>query len=145
MPATRAVLGPLLLAWTAPGMIAHADAPTAAAPATRPQTTVVMTPARASLKLGVDKVVDVRIDLAGPDAAHFIPLRALATVGKIDPPCRIRRDISPPAIIPRPIGFPRSPSWLSSSAPAPPACAARPGSRSRVRRCSHFTQAAAPR
>jgi len=85
VPATRAVLGPLLLAWTAPGMIAHAGAPMPA-PATRPETTVVMTPTRASLKLGVDKEVDVRIDLSGPDAARFIPLRALATVGKIDAP-----------------------------------------------------------
>jgi hypothetical protein len=45
-----------------------------------------MTPARASLKLGVDKEVEVLIDLSGPDAARFIPLRALATVGTIDAP-----------------------------------------------------------
>ena len=45
-----------------------------------------MTPARAALKLGVDKEVDVLIDLSGPDAARFAPLRALATVGTIDAP-----------------------------------------------------------
>src|SRR4051794_32057971 len=51
-----------------------------------PTTTIAMTPARASLKLGVDKEVEVLIDLSGPDAARFVPLRALATVGTIDAP-----------------------------------------------------------
>jgi hypothetical protein len=49
-------------------------------------TTIAMTPARPSLKLGVDKEVDVLIDLSGPDAARFVPLRALATVGTIGAP-----------------------------------------------------------
>src|SRR3954471_21077975 len=49
-------------------------------------TTIAMTPARPSLKLGVDKEVDILIDLSGPDAARFVPLRALATVGTIGAP-----------------------------------------------------------
>jgi hypothetical protein len=51
-----------------------------------PQATIVLTPARSSLKLGVDQEVEVAIDLAGADADKFVPLRALATVGTIDPP-----------------------------------------------------------
>ena len=91
MPAARAVLVVLLLSWAAPGTIAHAGAPTPVTapvtePAPRPATTIAMTPARASLKLGVDREVDVLIDLSGPDAARFVPLRALATVGTLDAP-----------------------------------------------------------
>jgi hypothetical protein len=85
----RAVLVLLLLSWTAPGTSAGAAEPAtrrATDPAPPPATTIVMTPARASLKLGVDQEVDVLIDLSGPDAARFVPLRALATVGTIDPP-----------------------------------------------------------
>jgi hypothetical protein len=100
VPATRAVLVLLLLvSWTAPGMMALAGTSTTG-PATEstagratdatawptPATTIAMTPARASLKLGVDKEVDVIIDLSGPDAARFIPLRALSTVGTIEAP-----------------------------------------------------------
>ena len=104
----------LLLAWTPPGMSAPAGTPPAApktgqktgqmtgqmtAPTTgpsgratdaaaspKPATTITMTPARPSLKLGVDKEVDVLIEVSGPDAARFAPLRALATVGTIDAP-----------------------------------------------------------
>ncbi len=93
MPAARAVpvLVLLLLAWTPPGMIALAGNPTpgpTADPGAPPPaaTTVAMTPARASLKLGVDQEVDVLVDLSGPDAARFVPLRALATVGTIEAP-----------------------------------------------------------
>ena len=100
MPATRAVLVLLLLvSWTAPGMMALAGTSTTG-PATEstagrapdatgsptPATTIAMTPARASLKLGVDMEVDVIINLSGPDAARFIPLRALSTVGTIEAP-----------------------------------------------------------
>ena len=38
-------------------------------------------PARTSLELGVDQEVTVAVDLTGPDAERFVPLRALATVG----------------------------------------------------------------
>jgi hypothetical protein len=93
VPATRAVVVLLLLSSIAPGPRARAAAPAtdrAPAPATdsaaRPATTIAMTPARPSLKLGVDKEVDILIDLSGPDAARFAPLRALATVGTIDAP-----------------------------------------------------------
>jgi len=93
VPATRAVVVLLLSSLTAPGPRARAAGPAtdrAAAPATDsaalPATTIAMTPARPSLKLGVDKEVDVLIDLSGPDAARFVPLRALATVGTIDAP-----------------------------------------------------------
>ena len=85
MPATRAVVVLLLLSSTAPGARAHAAAPAPDA-APPPATTIAMTPARPSLKLGVDKEVDVLIDLSGPDAARFVPLRALATVGTLDTP-----------------------------------------------------------
>jgi len=86
VPAVRAVLILLLLSWSAPGMIAHAAEAPARPTDHLPATTIAMTPARASLKLGVDKEVDVAIDLSGPDAARFVPLRALATVGTIDAP-----------------------------------------------------------
>ncbi|HEY4395462.1 MAG TPA: hypothetical protein VGP64_15430 [Polyangia bacterium] len=60
--------------------------PLAPESAASPQATIVLTPARRSLKLGVDKEVEVAIDLGGPDAEKFVPLRALATVGTLDPP-----------------------------------------------------------
>jgi hypothetical protein len=86
VPAARAVVVVLLLlSLTAPGWRARAAAP-ATEPAAPPATTIAMIPARASLKLGVDKEVDVLINLSGPDAARFVPLRALATVGTIDAP-----------------------------------------------------------
>ena len=104
MPAARAVVVLSLfawLSWTPPGMIALAGepatgpktvptTPAATPPKTEPApplaTTMAMTPARAALKLGVDTEVDVLIDLSGPDAERFVPLRALATVGTIDAP-----------------------------------------------------------
>ena len=93
MPAARAVVVLLLLSSTAPGPgaraaePARAPAPAPAAGAAPPQpTTIAMTPARATLKLGVDKEVEVLIDLSGPEAARFVPLRALATVGTLDAP-----------------------------------------------------------
>jgi hypothetical protein len=99
VPATRAVLV-LALSWTALGAVARAAAPAppsgpAPAPAPSPaaappspstSTSIVLTPARASLKLGVDREIEVLIDLTGTDAARFVPLRMLATVGTIDPP-----------------------------------------------------------
>jgi hypothetical protein len=88
VPAARAVLVLALpwtaLAWTALGARA-ADLAPQPEPTTA-STTIALTPARASLKLGVDQEVEVLIDLTGPDAARFVPLRALATVGTIDPP-----------------------------------------------------------
>jgi hypothetical protein len=93
VPAARAVVVLLLLSSTAPGPgaraaePARAPAPAPAAGAAPPQpTTIAMTPARATLKLGVDKEVEVLIDLSGPEAARFVPLRALATVGTLDAP-----------------------------------------------------------
>jgi hypothetical protein len=68
---------------------APAAAPPAAEAAPAPQATIVLTPARSTLKLGVDKETDVAIDLAGSDAEKFVPLRALATVGTLDPPTPI--------------------------------------------------------
>jgi hypothetical protein len=89
LPAARAVLVLLLLSWIPPGMIALAGEPApgpTTEPASPPATTIAMTPARAALKLGIDGEVDVLIDLSGPDAPRFVPLRALATVGTIDAP-----------------------------------------------------------
>ena len=60
--------------------------PLAPESAATPQATIVLTPARGSLKLGVDQEVEVAIDLAGADADKFVPLRALASVGTVDPP-----------------------------------------------------------
>jgi hypothetical protein len=87
VPATRAVLILLLVSSTPLATMALAVESTSG-PTTEstPATTIAMTPARASLKLGVDKEVDILIHLSGPDAAHFVPLRALATVGTIEAP-----------------------------------------------------------
>ena len=73
---------------SAPSVPAPAPASAPAAPSppkSGPATTVGMVPARASLKLGVDQEVDVAVTVAGPDAARFVPLRALATVGTLEP------------------------------------------------------------
>jgi hypothetical protein len=86
----------LLVWWTPPGTAALAANPTPTGPSAEratepavspaPATTIAMTPARPSLKLGVDKEIDVLIDLSGPDAGRFVPVRALATVGTLDLP-----------------------------------------------------------
>jgi hypothetical protein len=61
---------------------AEAPAPPAEeAPAVR----VVVTPVRSSLRLGIDQETDVAIDLSGARADAFQPLRALATVGTVEP------------------------------------------------------------
>jgi hypothetical protein len=79
---------------TGPGTPATGPAPPATVPASpapvaAPEpptaTTIAMVPARPSLKLGVDQEVDVTITLAGPEAARFVPLRAMATVGTLEP------------------------------------------------------------
>jgi hypothetical protein len=79
------------VAWTALAARAGAAAPpaapgTAAPPELPASTTIAMHPARASLKLGADTEVEVAIDLSGPDAERFVPLRALATVGTLEAP-----------------------------------------------------------
>ncbi|HLK92794.1 MAG TPA: hypothetical protein VKZ18_23075 [Polyangia bacterium] len=84
----------LVLGWVASTALAAraaAAAPAAtpgpaAPPEQRASTTIAMHPARASLKLGVDKEVEVTIDLSGPDAERFVPLRVLTTVGTLEPP-----------------------------------------------------------
>jgi len=60
-------------------------APPAPQAQTAPTATLTVTPARTSLELGIDKEVEVAVDLAGPDAERFTPARALATVGTLEP------------------------------------------------------------
>jgi hypothetical protein len=59
-----------------------ADAPE---PAPGP-TTVAMTPARPKLLLGTDTQIDVTLDVRGPEAETFAPVRALANVGTLEMP-----------------------------------------------------------
>ena len=51
-----------------------------------PPVAVVVTPARTTLLSGVDKELAVSIDVSGPGAEGFTPLRALATVGTLEMP-----------------------------------------------------------
>lgn len=68
--------------------IARADGPAAGGNAdVIPLPVVVtLTPARTTLLSGVDKELDVSIDVSGPGAESFVPLRALATVGTLELP-----------------------------------------------------------
>ena len=75
-----ATLGLLLVG----GEIARAAEP--AAVDLTPPVAVVMTPARPMLLSGVDKELAVTIDLSGPGAESFTPLRALATAGTLEMP-----------------------------------------------------------
>ena len=70
------------LAGTALGTPARAADP---APESVASTTIAMVPGRPSLELGVDQEVTVAVDLTGPDAERFLPLRAMATVGTLEP------------------------------------------------------------
>ncbi len=148
----------LALSWTALGAVAlasepaptpprqagspaHAQpAPTPEPQATTASTTIALTPARASLKLGVDQEVEVAIDLTGPDADKLRPAARAGDGGddRSAPPRRARAT-SPRAISRPPIASPRSRCWSSSSATAPRGCTARRASRSRGRRCFRFT------
>lgn len=75
-----------ILAWTA------GTAPTPAPPAAETPdaaagaTTVTLTPARPRLLLGTDTELAITLDVRGADAADFIPVRALATVGTLEMP-----------------------------------------------------------
>jgi hypothetical protein len=46
---------------------------------------VAVTPARSSLRLGTDAGTELAIDLTGADAGRYRPLRAVASVGTIEP------------------------------------------------------------
>jgi hypothetical protein len=73
-------LGGLLL----DGRVARGAEP--AAVDTAAPVAVSVTPARTSLLGGVDKELAVTIDVSGPAAESFTPLRALATVGTLEMP-----------------------------------------------------------
>ncbi|HSS39254.1 MAG TPA: hypothetical protein VLT58_10835 [Polyangia bacterium] len=83
--------------------------PPAPLPAPEPAAAVrvVVTPVRESLRLGTDGDTEVAIDIAGPGAETFRPIRSLATVGTVEP-MRSRgpghflaRYVPPPDRIPR--------------------------------------------
>lgn len=46
---------------------------------------VAVTPARDSLQLGADRETQIAVDVVGPDAESYRPLRVLASVGAIEP------------------------------------------------------------
>ena len=50
-----------------------------------PALRVVVTPVRESLRLGTDDDTQVAIDITGPGAEAFHPIRAVATVGTVEP------------------------------------------------------------
>jgi hypothetical protein len=62
-----------------------APPPAPAAAEEAPAVRVVVTPVRPSLRLGTDKDTEVAIDLSGPQVERFQPLRALGTVGTVEP------------------------------------------------------------
>ena len=68
---------------------------------------VVVTPVRESLRLGTDADMQVAIDVAGPGAETFRPIRSLATVGTLEPmrsrgPAHfLARYVPPPDRVPR--------------------------------------------
>ena len=92
-PSTLSTLStlPTLAAWPPPARTAPRPA---AAPAPDPlaepapgePTTVTLTPARARLLLGSDGDIAVELDIRGADAASFLPVRALASVGTLELP-----------------------------------------------------------
>jgi len=51
-----------------------------------PTVVIALTPARGTLLSGVDTELDVTIDVSGPGAETFNPVRALATVGTLEMP-----------------------------------------------------------
>ncbi|MFL5306853.1 MAG: hypothetical protein ACJ8F1_16680 [Polyangia bacterium] len=55
------------------------------APEQAPALRVVVTPVRESLRLGTDSDTQVAIDITGPGAETFHPLRSVATVGTVEP------------------------------------------------------------
>jgi hypothetical protein len=64
---------------------ARAEPPAPPAADETPAVRVAVTPVRGSLRLGIDKETEVAIDLSGAHAEAFRPLRALATVGTVEP------------------------------------------------------------
>ncbi len=76
-------------------------------PEAAPTLRVVVTPVRESLRLGTDAATEIAIDIAGPGAETFRPIRALATVGTVEPmrsrgPAHfLARYVAPPDRIPR--------------------------------------------
>jgi hypothetical protein len=54
--------------------------------ATAPAAVATLTPARSRLLLGTDTEVTVNLDVTGPEARSFTPLRAFATVGMLEMP-----------------------------------------------------------
>ncbi|HVT06269.1 MAG TPA: hypothetical protein VHO67_02370 [Polyangia bacterium] len=77
------------------------------APDPAPALSVVVTPVRESLRLGTDADMEVAIDVAGPGAETFRPIRSLATVGTVEPmrsrgPAHfLARYVPPPDRVPR--------------------------------------------
>ncbi|HZL18499.1 MAG TPA: hypothetical protein VFG23_12220, partial [Polyangia bacterium] len=47
---------------------------------------VRLTPARSTLLAGIDRELAVTVDVSGPGAERFVPVRALATVGTLEMP-----------------------------------------------------------
>ncbi len=97
------------------GMLGGAEVRGAAALPPRPLSSadsgqgprVVVTPVRESLRLGSDADTDVAIDLTGPGAGSYRPIRAVANVGTIEP-MRSRgpghflaRYVAPAGLVPR--------------------------------------------
>jgi hypothetical protein len=72
----------LLLAVQAAARAAEPAAAEAAPPA--PAVTVTLTLARSTLLSGVDQELAIAVDVTGPGAEHFMPVRALATVGTLE-------------------------------------------------------------
>jgi len=78
------VLLGVLASAAAEGAAALPPAPSPSADASQ-AARVVVTPARESLRLGADADTELAIDLTGPDAGSYRPLRAMASVGTIEP------------------------------------------------------------
>jgi hypothetical protein len=83
-PATRPWRWSALLA-LAGAAAARAEPPAPAPPDETAAARVAVTAARASMRLGVDKETEVAVDLSGPRAGAFQPVRALATAGTVEP------------------------------------------------------------
>jgi len=72
------------LAFLSTSALARAAPPAPTGAPQAPPPTLIVTPARMALELGIDKEVEVAIDLTGPEAERFAPVRALATVGTLE-------------------------------------------------------------
>src|SRR5689334_8560166 len=75
-----------------PGAAPFAGDPIGPAPTAAPEgepaapVAVTVTPTQPRALLGSDGEIDVTVDVAGEDAARYVPVRALATVGTLELP-----------------------------------------------------------